>query len=234
MALSRHGQPGRCGGRVAGDALAVRRQFRERLRHQVAERLGLDVAGGRDDQVPGRVDPGEVVPQRDAVDRADGGGHAQNRTSQRVTGPEALGEDLVPEIVGRVLHHLDLFQHDLLLARDLVGVERRPQQHVGQHVDGAGQVLVEHLDVVARALLGREGIELAADGVDLLRDVLGRPARRALEEHVLDEMRDARVGRALVARPAGQPRPEADRAHAGHGLGEQTQSVVEPFEGNHG
>ena len=35
--------------------------------------------------------------------------------------PEALREELVDEIVGRVLDHLDLFEDDLLLALDVVG-----------------------------------------------------------------------------------------------------------------
>ena len=36
------------------------------------------------------------------------------------------------------------------------------------------QVLVEHLDVVAGVFLGRERVELAADRIDRLGDVLGR------------------------------------------------------------
>ena len=39
--------------------------------------------------------------------------------------PEALREQLVDQIVGRVLDHLDLFENHLLLALDVVGRERR-------------------------------------------------------------------------------------------------------------
>ena len=232
--LVAHGQPGHRRRRSDGDRLAVRRHVRERLRHQVPDGLVLDVAGRRDNQVPGGVDPREVVAQGGAVDGAHGGGDPENRPAQGVSRPEALSEELVHEIVGSVLHHLDLFEHDLLLARHLRGVERGAQEQIGQHVDGAGQMLVEHLDVVARALLRRESVEMAPDRVDLLRDVLRRPGRRALEEHVLDEVRDARVRRALVPRSAGQPDPEADRACAGHGLGQKTQPVVELLADNHG
>ena len=66
---------------------------------------------------------------------------------------------------------------------------------VGQDVDRERQVLVEHLDVVAGVFLRGERVELAADRVDRLRDVLRRPRRRALEEHVLDEVRDAALAR---------------------------------------
>ena len=45
---------------------------------------------------------------------------------------------------------------------------------VREQIDGERQMLVEHLDVVARVLLRRERVELAADGIDRLRDIFGR------------------------------------------------------------
>ena len=120
------------------------------------------------------------------------------------------------QIVRRVLHHLDLFEHHLLLALDVTGVERRVEDQVGEHVDGAWEMLVDHFDVVAGALLGGERIELPAERVDLLGDLLGRPGRRALEQHVLDEMRNARVGGALVAGSTGEPGGKTHRADIGH------------------
>ena len=89
------------------------------------------------------------------------------------------------------------------------------------------QVLVEHLDVVAGVFLGGEGVELAADRVDRLGDVFGRPRRRALEEHVLDEMGDAAALGRFVARAARQPDADADRADLRHPLGENTKAVIE-------
>ena len=105
--------------------------------------------------------------------------------------PEAFREDLVDEIVRRVLDHLDLFEDDLLLVLDVVFREQRIADQVGQDVDRQRQVLVEHLQVIAGVFLGGEGVDLAADRIHLLRDFFGTPARRALEEHVLDEVRDA-------------------------------------------
>ena len=37
-------------------------------------------------------------------------------------------------------------------------------------------MFVEHFDVVAGVFLGRERVELAANGIDSLRDVFGRSA----------------------------------------------------------
>jgi hypothetical protein len=52
-------------------------------------------------------------------------------------------------------------------------------------------VLVEDLDVEADGLFAGEGVEVAADGVDLAGDLLGGAGGGALEDHVLDEVGDA-------------------------------------------
>ena len=105
------------------------------------------------------------------------------------------------------------------------GAERRVHDDVGEDVEGERQMLVEHLDVVAGVFLRRERVQLAADGVDGLGDVLGRSRRGALEEHVLDEVGDAALLRGLVAGPARQPDADADRAHVRHPLGEEAEAV---------
>ncbi len=114
--------------------------------------------------------------------------------------PQILGEELVNEVVRRVLDHLDLFEDDLLFATDVVGAERRVHDDVGEHLDGQRQVLIEDFEVVARVLLRREGIHLSADGIDGLSDVLGGPRRGSLEQHVLDEVSDAALLLCLVTR----------------------------------
>ena len=107
------------------------------------------------------------------------------------------------------------------------GAERRVQDDVGEDVEGQRQVLVEHLDVVAGVFLGGERVELPADRVDRLGDVFGRPRARALEEHVLDEVRDAAALRGFVARPARQPDADADRSNLRHPLGQNAKTVIE-------
>ena len=107
------------------------------------------------------------------------------------------------------------------------GAERRVQHDVGQDVHRQRQMLVEHLDVVAGVFLRGERVELAADRIDRLRDVLGRPRRRALEQHVLDKMGDAAALGRFMPRPARQPDADADRAHLRHLLGEKTEAVIE-------
>ena len=58
--------------------------------------------------------------------------------------------------------------------------------------------LAEDAGVVGGGLAARIGVEVAADILDLDRDVLGRAARGALERHVLEEVGDARDAPHLV------------------------------------
>ena len=98
-------------------------------------------------------------------------------------------------VVGRVLDLRDLLQDDRALAVDLVLGEARVQEDVGEQVERERQVLAQHLRVVAGVLLAGEGVEHAADGVDLLGDLRRRPPLGPLEEEVLEEVRDARSAR---------------------------------------
>ena len=80
----------------------------------------LEIADRRDDQVSRGVARAEVLTQDIRVERVHRFRRAQNRSAERVVFPEALREQLVDQIVGRVLDHFDLFEHDFLFAFDVV------------------------------------------------------------------------------------------------------------------
>ena len=65
-----------------------------------------------------------------------------------------------------------------------------PPDHVGDHVERARQVLVEHPRVDRGALLVGAGVELGAHRVEQLVDLGRRVAVGALEQHVLEEVRE--------------------------------------------
>ena len=52
------------------------------------------------------------------------------------------------------------------------------QNQVGEHVEGDGQVFVQHLGIEADHLFGGEGVEQAADGIHLAGNLLGACAAR--------------------------------------------------------
>ena len=47
------------------------------------------------------------------------------------------------------------------------------QNHVRQHIEGHGQVLVQNLGVKANQFLTGEGVQTAANGIDRSGDVFG-------------------------------------------------------------
>jgi hypothetical protein len=134
--------------------------------------------------------------------------------------PEALGKNLVDQIVGIVLVHLDLFQNDAALAQDVFIVEDRVQNQVGENVERSGDMLIENLEIEADGFFARECVQVSTDGVDFARDILRRARLRALEDHVFDKMRDAIHFRQLMPRASPDPHTHGDRPDVLHALGQ--------------
>ena len=141
-----------------------------------------------------------------------------DRTAERMRAEHGLRGEVVDEIVRRVLDHRDLLEHDLALRVDVD--ERRPEHHVRHHVERSLEAVVGDPRVDDGRLARRRCVQLAAELVEDLRDLLRRVARRALEEQVLDEVRDAGACVGLVARARADPEPERDRPNAGDALGD--------------
>jgi hypothetical protein len=87
-------------------------------------------------------------------------------------------------------------------------------------------VLVQDLGVEADHFLGREGVEIAADRIDRARNIFGGPVLSPLEEHVLDEVRNAILLGALPAGTAGNPDPDRHRTHVGHRFRNDFNSIA--------
>ena len=111
------------------------------------------------------------------------------------------------ELLRRVLVHRDLLEDDLTLGVELV--EARREHHVAHHLDRGREVLVRHARVDDRVLARRRRVQLAAEPVEDLGDLLRVVALRALEEQVLDEVRDARPWR-----PSRRVSPRRSRTRA--------------------
>ena len=147
---------------------------------------------------------------------------------ERLVAVEELLVHAADVVARRVEVHVHLLDDHALLAVDFLCVEPGVAQHVDEHVERDVAVLGCALDVVRRVLLAGEGVELAADRVDLACDVAGRRAALgALEEHVLREMGDAvRVGR-LVAGARGEHHHARHRLRMVEVRGQDAQTVVQ-------
>ena len=113
---------------------------------------------------------------------------------------------MVEDDVVRRIHRLaDFLQHDIPLARQLRLVEQAVLDDVAEDVDGERQVALQRLAEERRRLARRPGVDMAADRLDLVGDVLRAAARRALEHHVFEQVGDAvDLGR-FVARAGVDP-----------------------------
>ena len=153
--------------------------------------------------------------------RADGRDHLgapDHGAPERVAAEDRLRDEVVDEVLRVVVHHRDLLEHDLALGVELG--EGRLVDHPGHHVERRLELVVGHARVDERRLPRGGGVQLAAEPVEDLRDLLRRVRARALEEQVLDEVRDARARVRLVPRAGADPEAERDRADARDVLGD--------------
>src|SRR5258708_6653412 len=139
--------------------------------------------------------------------------------------PESARENFVQEILGIVKIHFYFFEDKLAFLLHVFGIEFRAEHEVGDHVKGDGQVLVQNFGVEADLLLGSEGVEHAADRIHFAGDGFGGAALRALENHVLHEVREAVLFGNFTAGAVADPQAYGDGAHVGHGLGDHHEAV---------
>ena len=207
------------------EAVLDRLHVSEMFGHQFHELLVLQMPGGGDDHVSGRKTLPVEIQHRIALEFPDRVLGPQDRLAERMILPEILGEDFVDQVVGIVLVHLYFFEDDAALAADVIGIEHRVQHQVAEHVHGDGQMLVQNLDVEADAFLGGKGVHVAADGIDLAGDFFRAAVLRALEHHVLDEVRNAVPLQVFVAGSGLDPDPDRGGANVLHLLGDEDQPV---------
>ena len=176
----------------------------------------VDRAGGGDHDVLRRV-----ARRRGSGDlgRRRVGDHrraADDRAAERVLAEHGLAEHVEHLLLRIVLVHRDLLEDHRALGVDVV--ERRAEHHVGHHVERLGEVLVDHAGVDRGRLLAGAGVELGAHRVEDLVDLERLVLRGALEQQVLEQVREPGLLLALGARAGADPEPERHGSDGGHRL----------------
>ena len=112
-----------------------------------------------------------VVVARDRVarDRRDHLGGADHRPAERMVAEDRLGDQVVHELLRRVVVHRDLLEHDLALGVELG--ERGREDHVAHHVDRRLEMVVGDARVDERVLARGGRVQLAAEPVEDLGDL---------------------------------------------------------------
>ena len=126
-------------------------------------------------------------------------------------GREGAAEELGVAARDRhVLRALPLLHDDLELARELVGVEGRVAERVGEDVEAGREVAAGEDEMVDGVVGGGERVDVAARRLDLGGDLSDAALRGALEEHVLVHVRDAGFGLLFVGGADLHPRLQRD------------------------
>jgi hypothetical protein len=187
----------------------------------------IDIAHRRNDHARRAVVPREIIAQgfgREGAHRLRG---AENRAADRLIGKGALLKQVEDDVVGRIVGGADLLQHHALFADKFGRIELRPGENIAQDVERERHVLAKHAGVIAGVLKAGRCVQIAADGFDFLDDLARIAPRRALERHVLEEVRDAVFVRVLVSRPRTDPDAERSRAQMVHAVGDDREATGE-------
>ena len=184
----------------------------------------LDRAGRRHHHVGPAIVARQISAQVPVLERAHALRRAEDRAPHRLARERARLQIVEHEIVGRVLGRTDLLHDDVLLALELVRIELRIRQDVGQHVERERHVAFQHAGVVGGGLEARRGVDVAANRLDLLGDLARAAALGALERHVFQEMRDAVLVRPLVAAAGADPDAERRGLQMRHAVGDDRQA----------
>ena len=97
------------------------------------ELVVVDVPGGRRRRCSPACRAAVVAPQRAPRHGRDHLGRADHRAAERVRAEDRLADQVVNELLRRVLVHRDLLEHDLPLGVEVV--EERREDHVAHHVE---------------------------------------------------------------------------------------------------
>ena len=206
-------------------AVLGRRQGVEGLLRQLHKPPVVKIAGGGEDDIGRRIMIGHVIPEHGRGHGADPFHGAQHRTAEGLFGKRGFLEEIEDHVVGGVLGLVDFLHDHVLLAGQFVGVHDRMLQNVGDDIDGQGQVFLQDLGVIRGVFAGRVGVQVPADGLDLLGDFQGAAAFGPLEGHVLQQVRNAVDGGGFV--PGADLDPGAERYgfHRIHGVRDDAKAA---------
>ena len=134
----------------------------------------------------------QPLAQRRGIDRGDARLVAEHRRAQRLAREGGGLEMIEDDVVGRVARLAQLGQHDALLALELVGVEMRLADEIGDHVDARARDRSASRrawnTVWSRAVQALS----APPASSIVSAIAARIARtRALEHHMLDHVGEA-------------------------------------------
>ena len=188
---------------ISGSRFGGRRRLGEGSEARLSEiedMIVFDRAGGGHDGGAGAVAATQIKIDRRPVEGPDALPRAQDRPADRLVRPGGRGEEIEHQVVRRVFDRPDFLDDNILLSFELLRVERALGEKVANDVKHEIRVARQNAGEIACPFNAGLCVEVAADVFDRLGDFAGASTARALERHMLDEMREPVLARALVAR----------------------------------
>ena len=146
--------------------------------------------------------------------------------AERLIAPHGAVEQEVHQVRRRVFGLAQFLEDHPPLLFDIPGVEARAQKHIGQHIHRAVEMDIGDFSVVDGRLEAGICIQNAADALDRVGDQLGGWASlAALEQQMLDEVRDPVVRFILIAGSDVDPHSDRDRPDMAHLFGHDPDAV---------
>src|ERR1700733_5174466 len=176
-------------------------------------------AGGGDDGGAGVIAAAEIPVDRRPVESLAALPCAQDRSADRLVRPRGRGEEIEHQVVRRVFDRSDFLDDNVLLPFELLRVERAVGEKVADDVARELCFVSQNGGEIAGALDSGLCVKVAANVLNRLGDLARASTASALERHMLDEMRQPVLARALVARSRSDEHADRRRLHVGGRLG---------------
>ena len=200
---------------------------------EVEDVPGIDLARGRDDQPLGAILLGQPADTVAAGDRLDAGRAAEHGARDGLIAIGRLEQIIVDQVVGGVEAFAKLGQDDELLALEFLLVEARRADEVGDEFEPQPDVGRQRARMEDGLVARGPRVERPADVLDRLGNAARVASARALEHHMLDEMREPALVVGFGARADRGVQPDRGRLRAVHRVDGDGDAIGEAGELSH-
>lgn len=147
-------------------------------------------------------------------------GGSADRPAQRMPAHDEGGDLLMGDLGGVVGVHREFLKDDAPLHLHVGFRKSRGGNHVREQLDGVREVLLHDVPVIIGQLLARAGVEIAAEEVDAVGELLRAARSRALEKKMLEEVRGAERPLVFIGGPRPDPEADGDGVHVLNAFGQ--------------
>jgi len=160
----------------------------QRLVHKANHIVVAGMSGHGDDKIFWRVVPTQEIQQGIPAETADGFLRSNDRAPHGVNSIQCSVKQIENVLIRRVLVHFHLLDHHILFTLYFLLRKYGIQDEIEHSIKRTRQVLIQTPGVEAGVFLGGKCIQIAADVLHTLGDMVHASVRCAFEHHVFNEV----------------------------------------------